>query len=124
VPRTRKHYLTPVDEKTIGRHVREIRTRRGFTQAELAEKLGTKQSLISLYEQGQVRLHGALIAGLASALRVSADELLGLKTLPANGSPPDRRFLRRVEKIERLPKREKQLLLGTIDAVLKSSGVA
>ncbi len=124
MPRTRKRYLAPVDEKTIGRCVRAARTRRGLTQAELAEKLGIKQSLVCLYEQGRVRLHGALVAGFAKALRVPADELLGLKSPSGNGSPPDRRFLRRIEKIQRLPKKDKQLLLGAIDAVLKSSGLS
>jgi len=66
-------------------------------------------------------MHGAIVAAFAKALRVSADEILGLA--PANTSDPlkDRRFLRRLERIERLPKRAKQILLKTIDAYVEGS---
>ena len=53
--------------------------------------LGVKQALISQYERGSVRLHGALIAGLAKILKASADDLLGLKPAPKNGHATDRR---------------------------------
>ena len=39
MPRTRKGYISPVDEKTIGRRLKELRKRRGLTQAEVAEAL-------------------------------------------------------------------------------------
>jgi len=112
-------YNTPVDEKTIARRLREARKRRGITQVELAEKLGIGQVLISQYELGLTRIHGALIAGFAKALGTSADELLGLKAPKNDGSAiDDRRFLRRLAQVNRLPKRKKDALLTTIDAFL------
>jgi transcriptional regulator with XRE-family HTH domain len=116
VPPGRK-YVGSIDEKTIGSRLRELRIRRGKTQADIAKVLKIDQSLISEYERGIVRLHGSLIVGLAEALRVSTDELLGMKKTPTNGSK-DRRFLRRLEKVDRLSKRDKEALLGTIDAFL------
>ena len=73
------------------------------------------------YETGQVRIHAGLLAALAHALHVSADELLGLTPTRATRgrSPtPDRRFLRRIERLHRLSRRDQQMLLGTIDAFL------
>lgn len=112
------NYVSPVDEKTIAKRLREIRTRRGKTQAELAEALGIDQTLVSAYERGAVRLHGAILAGFAKVLRTSADEILGLKELPKDGILSDRRFIRRLERVDKLPKRAKQALLKTIDTYL------
>jgi transcriptional regulator with XRE-family HTH domain len=118
LPRLGK-YIAPVDEKTIARRLREVRKRRGMTQAELAEKVGIRQVLVSQYELGQVRIHGALLAAFAKTLRTSADEILGLKGSKENGLIEDRRFLRRLERIDRLPRRKKDALLTTIDAFLR-----
>jgi len=111
------------DEKKIGVRLAELRKRRGMTQLELAERLHVRQSLLSRYERGVVRLHGQLVAEFAKALRVSADELLGLKEAKTNGFLPERRFLRRLQKVHKLSKRQKENLLGTIDAFLKSANV-
>ncbi len=111
-------YIAPVDEETIARRLKEIRKRRGKTQAELATALGVDQTLVSAYERGAVRLHGAIVAAFARALSTSADEILGLKQLKTDGLFSDRRFIRRLERIEKLPKRAKQALLKTIDTYL------
>jgi len=117
VPKVGK-YIAPVDEKTIARRLRDLRKRRGKSQAELAAALGIDQTLVSAYERGAVRLHGAIVAAFAKALRTSTDELLGLKDAPQRGIYSDRRFIRRLERIEKLPKRAKQALLKTIDTYL------
>jgi transcriptional regulator with XRE-family HTH domain len=119
LPGTRKHYVAPVDEGTIGRRIRELRKRQGMTQAELARELGVNQSAVSDYEKGVVRIHAALLAALATVLKSSADEILGLARQPSKRGPaPDRRFLRRIEKLHQLSRRDQQSILGTIDAFL------
>jgi transcriptional regulator with XRE-family HTH domain len=117
VPRVGK-YVAPVEEKTIGKKLRELRRERGLTQVEVAEKLGIQQALLSAYELGQVRVHGALVAAFAVLFKASADQILGLKEIKGNGALHDRRFLRRLERIEKLPRRAKQTLLATIDTYL------
>jgi transcriptional regulator with XRE-family HTH domain len=117
VPRLGK-YVAPVDEQTIARRLRELRKARGLTQTEIAKQLAIPQTLLSEYERGTVRLHGVMVAALAKALHVAADELLGLKPVKENGSFQDRRFFRRLQRIEKLPKRAKQTLLKTIDVYL------
>jgi hypothetical protein len=62
-----------------------------------------------------------MVAALAKALHVAADELLGLKPVKENGSFQDRRFFRRLQRIEKLPKRAKQTLLKTIDVYLEGA---
>jgi len=114
----RRRILAPVDDKTIGERLRDIRRRRGFTQGELAEKLGLNQPLVSQYERGEIRMHATLVAALAKVLRVSTDELLGLKASKENGLVTDRRLLRQLRKMEDLSRRDRQALIRTIDGFL------
>lgn len=125
MPGRRPHYRTPVDEKTIGRRLRELRNGKGLTQVQLAEAVGVDQTLVSNYERGAVRLHGALVAGFAKALGVSADEVLGLHESKKsnNGDPLDRRFARRLKLVSQLSRRQKDALLTTIDTFLKGAGI-
>jgi transcriptional regulator with XRE-family HTH domain len=114
----RRKYPAPVEEKTIGHRLMELRKRRGLTQAVLAERLGMTQPLLSRYERGELRLHGALIAAFAKVLKTKPEKILGLEDLEETGYITDRRFARRLQRIDKLPKRDKELLLGTIDAFL------
>lgn len=114
----RRKYPSPVEEKTIGRRLAEIRKRRGLTQVALAEKLGMSQPLLSRYERGALRLHGALIVAFAKALKTKPEKILGLEDLEATGYTTDRRFASRLQRIDKLSRRDKELLLGTIDAFL------
>lgn len=124
MPRTRKRYVSPVDEKTIGKRLRELRENRGKTQAEIAEKLNIKQAVVSAYELGTIRMHGALIAAFAKILNASADDILGLSKPKGTGVVRDRRLLRLVQEIDGLPRREKQALVKTIRNYLKGSRAA
>ena len=123
MPRIRKP-VAPVDETLIGRRLRELRKRRGLSQVEVAQALGLNRSLISQYERGELRLHGALVAAFARVLKTSADQLLGLEKLEEESVLQDRRFLRRLQKIDHLPDRRKQALLKSLDMLLKGAGVA
>ncbi|MBP9825310.1 MAG: helix-turn-helix transcriptional regulator [Thermoanaerobaculia bacterium] len=123
-PKTKPDASTPTipvpDELSFGRHLQQLRKRRGLSQVELALRLGIHQSLISQYERGYLRLHGGLIVRLAAALDVTPDALLSAQELESSRPAPttDRRFLRRLQKIDRLSAHDKKLLLGTIDAFL------
>jgi transcriptional regulator with XRE-family HTH domain len=76
--------------------------------------------MLSKYERGDLRLHGALLVKLADSLSVSADELLGVKVSPPPPSPTlrDKRLRRRIHEIDKLSKRDREALVRTIDAFL------
>jgi transcriptional regulator with XRE-family HTH domain len=69
---------------TFGERVAFLRRRRGWTQADLAAKLGVRGNTISRIEKsthgkgGFEDVKGKTVAALARHLRVSADYLLGL----------------------------------------------
>jgi transcriptional regulator with XRE-family HTH domain len=107
------------DDKAFGQRLQEIRKRRGLSQVEVAQRLGIHQSLISQDERGYLRLHGALLVRLAQALKTTPDAILAVKEPASNGDQAlDRRFLRRLQKIDKLSAHQKKILLGTIDAFL------
>ncbi len=111
------------DDKAFGRRLQEIRKRRGLSQVDVARRLGIHQSLISQYERGYLRLHGALLVRLAQALNTTPDAILAVKDASGNGEghAVDRRFLRRLQRIDRLTAHQKKILLGTIDAFLSKA---
>lgn len=59
--------------------LKQLRLERGFTQSQLAERLGVSASAVGMYEQGRREPDGELLARMASVLRCSTDELLGVE---------------------------------------------
>lgn len=113
-----------ISKKELGQRLRAARQARGITQVELAEALGTYQTVVSAIERGVRGLTVQQVAKLASILGASLDDILGPGSRKSNGTLKDRRFLRRFEKIERLSKRDKQALLKNIDMFLRGAGVS
>jgi transcriptional regulator with XRE-family HTH domain len=104
----------------LGKRLATLRKERGFTQVELAEKVGVVQAAISSYESGRLRPHPQMLLKLSEILELSVDQLLGRETTTkaAIDARVDRRFLRRLRLVKTLPKRDQDALLRTIDAFL------
>ena len=65
--------------ETIGERVKAAREQRGIKQAELARRLGCSVNAISMLEHNTISdPRASRIIGIAEALHVSADFLLGL----------------------------------------------
>jgi transcriptional regulator with XRE-family HTH domain len=107
--------------ETLGQRLARLRKQRGFTQVELAEKTGITQVLISAYETDRAYFSVEMAVRFALTLGISLDELLHPKAKKLSGKKPSRRVLRRLEQIERLPRRKQTALLTTIDAFLSSA---
>jgi transcriptional regulator with XRE-family HTH domain len=121
MPRVSRLKLPPIPAKeSLGERVARIRKERGFTQVELAEKIGVIQSIVSAIERDVLKLSAEMAIRFALALEVTTDDLL----MPAkrNGSQakkPSRKILRRLEKIETLPRTQQTAVLKTIDNALE-----
>jgi transcriptional regulator with XRE-family HTH domain len=112
------------ETESLGQRLARLRKERGWTQVELAERVGIIQSLMSDYERGRLRLKPDMILRFASALEISTDELLQAKdsARPLHRKP-SLRLQRRMEKIEKLPPHQQSTLLKTIDTFLKGAAV-
>lgn len=109
--------------ESLGTRLGRLRKQKGFTQVELAQKMGIIQSLVSDYERDRLRPHPEMIARFAVALDITSDEILGLARAPKPaGTTKNRRLLRRLQQIDRLPKRDQDALIRTIDAFLAKTG--
>jgi transcriptional regulator with XRE-family HTH domain len=121
MPRPSKLKLPPLDSggESIGQRLARIRKERGFTQIELAEKIGIIQSLVSSYENDVLKLKVEMALRFARALDVGVEELIDAKKASKSGVKPSRKVLRRLELIESLPLHQQQHVLKTIDTLLK-----
>ena len=68
--------MTNHDYKKLGQKIKSVRTKRGYTQAQLSEQIECSTSYISYVEQGHKSLSLEMFVLVANALNVSADELL------------------------------------------------
>ncbi len=63
-----------------------------------------------------------LLEPLAKALKVSVEELLGIKAVKEKRDPHQAALWRRLSKAETLPKGDKKALLHYLDALVKKKG--
>ena len=62
---------------TFGKRLRALRKSKGYRQGELANRIGIKQSILSLYELDKMQPTLERIEWFCVALNVTATELLG-----------------------------------------------
>jgi transcriptional regulator with XRE-family HTH domain len=117
-----KKPLPPVDlgSETIGQRIARIRKKRGLTQAQLGKGVGIAQRLVSDYETGRARLFDEMVARVALALRVSTDELLGIKGSRIEPQTSVR-VMRRIQQLEDLPEPRKKSILRTLDDLIRAN---
>jgi transcriptional regulator with XRE-family HTH domain len=110
--------------ETIAACLSKIRKDQGFTQAEVAHKLKTTQSVYSRYERGEIRLPADTLIQLAKILGATPNELCGVNsggsTKKVNTSEENipKRFLRRLRGVQNLTRTDQDYLLRTIDAFM------
>lgn len=117
-PRSRKsprpHSRVDVE---LGERIRSLRKARGITQEEFGKLIDQPQRVVSFFEQGHRRLLATELLRIANALKVSVKELSGNNgNEPTNGQRvQSRRVLRRLQLIERLPRKDQQAVFRFID---------
>ncbi len=106
----------------FGERLADLRKAMGLTQKQLGEKVGVSNRVIAYYEGETDYPPAHLIEPLAKALKVSSDELLGLKRIKQQLNPEHAALWRRLKKIESLPKRDQKALLHYLDALVTKNG--
>ena len=108
--------------ETVGQRLARLRKERGFTQVELAEQLGTRQTLITAYETDRRALSAEMAVRLALALDVSTDDLLHPKAEKRKAAKkPSLKIVRRMEQIEQLPESKQTFILTALDSLLRGA---
>lgn len=112
--------MPKVKERTsdFGARLTELRKAAGYTQVELAAALGTTQRMIAYYEGRAEKAPAAFLPQMATALAVSADELLGIKPLK-KGRKPDTQLHRRLQRIEKLDPKARRQITQLLDTFIE-----
>ena len=107
----------------LGKRLAHIRSLRGLSQQELAQRVNVVQAVVSDYEVGKLRITAEAALRLAAALEVPIQELLQTDTPPevVQQRKPSRKVLERLERIESLSRRKQDAILMTIDHFLNSA---
>ena len=117
-PRRKK---AAVNEESFGRRLARLRKEAGYSQREFAQEIGISYRMVAYYEAQTDRPPVQLFPVIAKTLGVTTDHLFGMETIPKRARPVSPRLLRKLRKIEELPRREQRALLTTIDQYLQSA---
>lgn len=77
----------------IGARIRKYREMCGFSQKELAQKIGVSNSRVSNWEQGINRPDADILADICKALNVSPSELLDVRLSPDDLNDQERKVI-------------------------------
>jgi transcriptional regulator with XRE-family HTH domain len=114
--------VAKANNETIGQRISRFRKEKGLTQKELAEALAVSQPVVSDYEKDVIRIPADMVVEITKILNVSGDEILGLTAATKqSGTIKNRRLSRRLQDIDKLPKRDQDALFRTIDAFISKS---
>lgn len=111
----------------FGSRLRKLREARGFTQGELAERVGIELVQISRYERGQALPNAETLVSLAEVLKTETDVLLrgessALRQAGAEDNL-DLPLLERFRDLQKLSKRDRDAVILLIDSVLARGDV-
>lgn len=125
MPRKPTRKLPPLDygNETIGQRLARLRKERGYTQVDLAKKIGIIQTLVSDYELDKLRLSAEMAVRFALILDVTVDELVSPRTAKKKSAKkqPSLKVVRRMEQIEKLPPRQQAFVLSALDSLLRGA---
>ena len=105
------------NQSPFGKRLKEMRQARGLTQIELAKIVGGTQKMITHYENRVKFPPVDMIPKLAKALKVSTDELLGIKPLKDGEFTKNKNLMRRFTIVSKLPLRDQRSIFSFINAL-------
>jgi transcriptional regulator with XRE-family HTH domain len=119
--RTRRKRAKAKPHGSFGARLADLRSARGLSQQELADAAGISKRMVVYYEGQRTIAPWAALQGVARALRVSVDQLFGLKGEPPKDVPGDLRLWRRFRLVEKLSPRDRQAILRQIRGLLRTT---
>ncbi len=100
---------------TLGEHISKLRKQKKFSQNDLGKKIGTSGDIIGRYERDEVKPSIEVADKIADVLEVSLDFLVGKVTVEV-----DNQLLKRVLEVQQMNSEDKEHILYTLDALIKS----
>lgn len=104
-------------ESSFGERLAILRKRKGYTQTELAARLGVTRRTIAYYEKESPNLPGNLLLELAVALETPLEELLSGKPI----RHATKKLRGYIQDIERLPESSQERLIAVLESFLSDA---
>ncbi len=105
--------------KKFPQKLRQLRQEHGWSQGQLALKIGIDSNRVSRYERATLRPTLEVVAKLAALFEVSMDYLVRDEQQAALNKISNVELLKRVEKLEHLPLDTQNVLIYVLDAFIK-----
>jgi transcriptional regulator with XRE-family HTH domain len=102
----------------MGAHLAQLRETAGFTQRQLAEKLGVPLSNITFWERSEKPPRTEILPKMAEALGVSVDALLRVGPVKPKNAVAKGRLQQVFERVSRLPRRQQQKVVEMAEGFL------
>ena len=110
----------PEEDVSFGERLAGLRKAAGFTQIELAAKLGVSQRMVAYYESQAATPPASLLPQIATVLGVSIDKMFGRRqTRKLVKQEGGNRLRRRLLAIEKLDVADKRQVLQVIDEFIE-----
>ena len=94
----------------------QIRKAKGISQYALADAAGISQRMVAHYETVIQNPNPDVVVRLAKALKVSADEIMGLKPIKEKEPPlKNRKLLKRLKALDQMPPEDQKKIISHID---------
>ena len=110
----------------LGLRIAQLRKDRGWTQQELADKLGIAQQTLAHYEVGRTRMPASSLPLFANLFSVPVDALVGndkQQARTAGKRGPMSQLERSIERISELPKQKQRFVVEMLETVLAQANV-
>ena len=96
-----------------------LRKEKGWSQKELAKRIGSDLQRISKYERGVVYPTTEMLVRVADAFQVGLDELIRDGFDVNTNTIQNQELLNRFHEVSLLPRQEQEILVNLLDAYIK-----
>jgi transcriptional regulator with XRE-family HTH domain len=114
---------TTKEAPAFGQRLAALRKQRGWTQAELAERLDTTVKMVTYYEREATNPTTKTIAAIAKVFGISSAELMGQQEGKSNDHKPGppSRIQQLTQRLSRLPRHKQKVVIEMLEGVLPKS---
>jgi transcriptional regulator with XRE-family HTH domain len=105
--------------KDFPKKLKELRSKKGWSQGQLGKKIGADLQRISKYERGVMLPTMELMVRIAKAFEVSVDFLIWDGKDTAVSKIENQKLLQQLEEINDLPEGDQETVISFLDAFIK-----
>jgi transcriptional regulator with XRE-family HTH domain len=103
----------------FGQRLHTLREQAGLSQQQLADRLGLTQLAYAHWERHPVALRPDQLLGLAQALNVSVEDMLGSNGSKKRGTGPTGKMRQLFEAASRLPRNQQQKIAAILEPFIE-----